>query len=191
MDRLKVFETELGYIKDEKIRKFTKAVLVEVVPEYFFKIPPSSTNKYHPMQTHIEGGLVIHTRMAVRIAMEMFNFMREEYKDHTKDCIISALILHDTQKNGTNPNNKYTVADHPLVAVNEIKKRKDICYILDEKTLQIILNGILCHMTKWNKDYRTKKEVLPLPTRGYQTFIGICDYIVSRKCISIDFNTGF
>jgi hypothetical protein len=191
MDRLEIFKTELGYIKDEKIREFTEKVLLEVVPDYFFKIPPSSTNKYHPAQTHVEGGLIIHTRMAVRIAMEMFDFSEKPYDNIKKDAIISALILHDTQKNGTNPLNKYTVADHPLVAVNEIKRRKDICSIIDKEILDYILNGILCHMTKWNKDYRSKKEVLPLPTKGYQTFIGMCDYIASRKCISIDFNTGF
>lgn len=187
MDRLELFETELNYIQNPKIKEFTERVLTEVVPDYFFKIPPSSTNKYHPKQTHVEGGLVIHTRMAVRMAVEMFDFLATSYSDQMKDCIISALILHDTQKNGTNPNSKYTVADHPLVAINEIKKREDICNILDEETLNKILDGILCHMTKWNTDYRSKKEVLPLPSKGYQNFIGMCDYIVSRKCIALDF----
>ena len=190
MDKLKIFETELGYIKDSKIREFTEKVLLEIAPDYFWKIPPSSTSKYHPAQTHVDGGLIIHARMAVRMATEMFDFMKESYSDDMKDCIISALILHDMEKNGTNPANKYTVADHPKVAVNEIKKRKDICDILDENLLTIILDGIMCHMTKWNKDYRSKKEVLPLPNKKYQTYIGMCDYIVSRKCIAIDFNVN-
>jgi hypothetical protein len=188
MDRLEIFKTELGYIKNTKIKEFTERVLLEVAPDYFFKIPPSSTNKYHPEQTHCEGGLTMHTRMAVRMAIEMFDFMKESYSDDMKDIIMSALILHDTFKNGTNLSNKYTVADHPLVAVNEIKKHTDICNILDENTLNLILDGILCHMTKWNTDYKTKKEVLPLPSKKYQTFIGMCDYIVSRRCIGIDFN---
>lgn len=188
MDRLEVFKTELGYIKNPKIREFTEKVLLEIVPDYFFVIQPSSTKKYHPPQTHVEGGLIIHTRMAVKMAMEMFDFKRKEYDDNMKDCIISALILHDTFKNG-NKNSKYTVADHPLVAVNEIKANKKVCSILDKETLNIILDGILCHMTKWNKDYRSKKEVLPLPSKTYQTFIGLCDYIVSRKCIAINLDT--
>lgn len=189
MNRLEIFKTELDYIKNPKIREFTEKVLVEIAPDYFFKIPPSSTNKYHPKQTHVEGGLVIHTRMGARMAMELFAFWKDGvYDDKMKDVIISALILHDLFKNGTNPNNKYTVADHPLVAVKEIKKRDDVCNILDKDTLNLILGGILCHMTKWNKDYKTKKEVLPKPTKSYQSVIGLCDYIVSRKCIAIDFN---
>ena len=188
MDRLEIFKTELGYIKNDKIKLFTQKVITEIIPDYFFIIEPSSTKKYHPPQTHVNGGLVIHTQMAVRMAIEMFGFMTKEYSEEMKDCIISALILHDTQKNGTNLANKYTVANHPLVAINEIKARKDICDILDENTLNIILDGILCHMTKWNKDYRSKKEVLPLPSKQYQKFIGMCDYIVSRTCIAINFN---
>jgi hypothetical protein len=188
-ERLELFKTELNYIKNPKIKEFTGKVLLEVVPDYFFKIPPSSTSKYHPKQTHVDGGLVIHTRMAVRMAIEMFDFMKESYSDNMKDCIVSALILHDTQKNGTNLANKYTVADHPLVAVNQIKARKNICSILDTEILNTILDGILCHMTKWNTDYRSKKEVLPLPSKKYQTYIGMCDYIVSRKCIAIDFDS--
>lgn len=187
IDRLKIFKIELEYIKNPKIKEFTEKVILEIIPDYFFKIPPSSTNKYHPPQTHCEGGLVIHTKMAVRIAIEMFDYMKKPYDDNIKDCIISALILHDTQKNGTNPLNKYTVADHPLVAVNQIKSRKDICSVLDKETLNIILDGILCHMTKWNTDYRTKKEILPLPTKAYQNYIGLCDYLSSRKCIAINF----
>ena len=47
MDRLEIFKTELAYIKNPKIREFTEKVLIKV-PEYFFTIPASSTNKYHP-----------------------------------------------------------------------------------------------------------------------------------------------
>jgi len=188
LDRLDIFKTELSYILNPKIKEFTKKVLLKIVPDYFFIIQPSSTKKYHPLQTHCDGGLVIHTKMAVRIAIEMFEFKKNPYTNDMKDCIISALILHDIYKNGTNPLNKYTVADHPMVAVNQIKLYKDICNILNEETLNTILDGIMCHMTKWNKDYKTKKEVLPLPTKSFQNYIGLCDYLASRKCIGINFD---
>ena len=42
-----VFNKELGYIKDERIRNSLKTML-NLLPEYFYQIPASSTGKYHP-----------------------------------------------------------------------------------------------------------------------------------------------
>ena len=71
MDRLEIFKTELNYIKNPKIKEFTEKVLLEV-PDYFFQIGASSTGKYHPSYTLGEGGLVNHTKAAVRIVIELF-----------------------------------------------------------------------------------------------------------------------
>jgi len=180
MEKYEVFNKELNYIKNAKIKEFTTEVL-KIVPDYFWEVPASSTFKYHPSPSREVGGLIYHTKSAVRFAVEMFGFHSMQSYDNTmQSIIISALILHDMAKSGI-PKTQYTVTEHPLIAANYIREHKDNKEILDK-----ILSGIETHMTEWNKDYKTGKEVLPLPTQGYQKYIGICDYLSSRKCMTLD-----
>ena len=67
-----IFKTELGYIKEDDIRE--KAIkVINMLPDYFFEVPASSTGKYHPSFSQGEGGLVRHTKAAVNIANELLN----------------------------------------------------------------------------------------------------------------------
>jgi hypothetical protein len=185
-DKLKVFEHELGQIKNENIKLFTFKML-EVVPSYFYEVAASSTGKYHPAYALGEGGLIRHTKAAVRIAKELLTLEMFKYNDDEKDAIISALILHDACKHGINKS-KYTITEHPLEIVKLIKQHKEICKLIDEKLLNIIIDCISTHMGQWTKDYKTKKEVLQKPKTGKQHFVHMCDYLASRKCIELNFN---
>ena len=42
-----MFTEELNYIEEARIREAAK-VLLDNLPDYFYKIPASSTGKYHP-----------------------------------------------------------------------------------------------------------------------------------------------
>jgi 23S rRNA maturation-related 3'-5' exoribonuclease YhaM len=184
-DKLKVFEYELKQIKNENIKLFTFKML-EVVPSYFYEVAASSTGKYHPAYALGEGGLIRHTKAAVRIAKELLTLEMFKYNDNEKDAIISALILHDACKHGINKS-KYTITEHPLEIVKLIKQHKEICQLIDEKLLNIIIDCISTHMGQWTKDYKTKREVLPKPKTGKQHFVHMCDYLASRKCIELNF----
>ena len=61
--------------------------LINLLPDYFFKIPASSTGKYHPKFAGTEHGLVKHTKVAVRIAHDLFE-INEMFTDKEKDLII-------------------------------------------------------------------------------------------------------
>ena len=76
MDKIEIFEKEINLIKNEQIKNFIRDFLKQV-PDYFFKTAASSTGKYHPSYALGEGGLVRHTKAAVRIAYELFriNFL--------------------------------------------------------------------------------------------------------------------
>ena len=65
------FNKEYTYIKNKKYRDNLK-IMVNLIPDYFFSVPASSTGKYHPSFSLGEGGLVRHTKFAVRIAYELF-----------------------------------------------------------------------------------------------------------------------
>lgn len=185
-DKIKIFEKELSFIKNDKIREFAEKA-IEKIPDYFFEVGASSTGKYHPSYALGDGGLRRHTQAAVRIAIELFRVDMFKYTEDEKDLIIVALILHDSRKSGEN-HSQYTLANHPVIAKESIENDEDLKNILTNEQLDIILNGILTHMGQWNQDFKTKEVLMPKPNNGYQNFIHWCDYLASRKCLEFNFD---
>ena len=68
--KTETFEQELSLIQDAERRLFVSRCL-ENVADYFFEVPASSTGKYHPEYSLGRGGLVRHTKAAVKIANNM------------------------------------------------------------------------------------------------------------------------
>ena len=84
----KYFEEELRYIKDKRIRE-NLVIMINKLPDYFFEVPASSTGKYHPTFSLGKGGLLRHTKAAVRIAVELFNDISiNNFNQNEKDLII-------------------------------------------------------------------------------------------------------
>jgi 23S rRNA maturation-related 3'-5' exoribonuclease YhaM len=178
---------EINFIKDEKIKKYVLHALI-IVPEYFFIIPASSSGKYHPSYALGDGGLVRHTKAAVRIANEMFRMEMYDltYTPEEKDLIIASLILHDTYTSGVHQS-QYTVTEHPIVAVEQFKNNMDLQEFLTDNQKNILYDCILHHMGQWVQDYKTKKEVLEKPQTKIAKFVHMCDYLASRKCLEFNF----
>lgn len=187
MDKLSYFTKEIDYIKDEK-RKEDLKYLINLLPDYFFDIPASSTGKYHPTFAKTKHGLLKHTKLAVRFAYELLcnNTIGCKFTDTEKDLIIMALVLHDGLKKG-DPEEKYTRIDHPLLISNLIMSHaKELSLDIDDT--RKMCSMIESHMGEWNYDYLTKKEVLPKPKNELERFVHMCDYLASRKCFDIKFN---
>lgn len=185
MEKQKVFETEYKYIKNKKYLDNLK-ILVELLPDYFFKIPASSTGKYHPRYATGEGGLVRHTKAAVRIAYELLTneIIGSVFTSDEKDLIIISLIMHDGLKLGLNEE-RYTRFDHPLVASKYIKDNKEKL-TLNEGEINFICSCIETHMGQFTVDYNNK-EVLKRPSNKYQKFVHMCDSLASKKFLQIEF----
>ena len=66
-EKTKVFEKELSYINNPRYKEGAQK-LISLLPDYFFEVPASSTGKYHPSFALGSGGLVRHTKVAVRFA---------------------------------------------------------------------------------------------------------------------------
>ena len=92
---------ELEYINSDRIKKACME-MIELLPDYFFEIPASSTGKYHPDYALGKGGLLRHTKAAVRIAYELLGdeCIGNKYTSNEKDLMIMALVLHDGLKSG-------------------------------------------------------------------------------------------
>lgn len=181
MNKLDNFTKELTFIRDTKIKEVTKN-LVEQLPDYFFKVAASSTGKYHPDYALGEGGLIRHTKAAVRIAEELFRMEMFAPLLPDKDCIIAALILHDGLKHGKNLG-VYTVADHPVQAAKFIEETCE-----DKEIGKKIADLVLTHMGQWNTDYKTNMVLMPKPSTKAQNFVHLCDYLASRKCLEFNFS---
>lgn len=179
-DKIKMFQSELNLIYDENIREQVRNGIAQI-DDYFFKIPASSTGKYHPAFALGDGGLVRHTKACVKIAVELLRLEMFQSLLQYNDIIISALIFHDCKKNGDGE--KYTKSDHPLLAceflVNNIYIGTSLCC----KIVPLIKS----HMGQWNTDFKTGKEILPKPLTPLQKFVHLCDYLASRKFLEIKF----
>lgn len=185
LNKTELLRAETSYIKDDRIRTSANT-LIELIPDYFFKEAASSTGKYHPSFSQGQGGLLRHTKAAVRIAKELLvtKTFGDDFTENEKDLIYIAIIMHDTVKRGNNE--KYTRFDHPLLSSKLIKDNKDKTELTTEE-VNLICSMIETHMGEWTKDYYGK-EILTTPTTKYQKFVHLCDYLSSKKFLDIKFD---
>ncbi len=186
MERLEVFKNELNYIKDSRVRN-SLIHMISVLPDYFFEVAAASTGKYHPDYAQGEGGLLRHSKAAMRIGYELLEnpAIGDKYKPVEKDLMLAALLIHDGLKLG-NPREKYTRFDHPILMADFVEKEKDNLEINDEER-QLMEDVIKTHMGVWTTDYNGNK-ILEKPKTKYQNFVHMCDFLASRKCILVPFD---
>ena len=179
------FKTEISYIKNEKYKENAK-ILINMLPDYFFEVAASSTGKYHPSFALGEGGLLRHTKVAVKIAKELLDdeSIGYMYSEKEKDLILISIIMHDGLKHGLTKE-KYTRFDHPILMANFIKDNKDKLTLTDEE-VDFISTLISSHMGPWTTNPYSE-VVLPKPNNKYQRFVHMCDFLASRKFLDIKF----
>ncbi len=185
MDREELFLDELGYIKDENYQEALLNI-INMLPEYWLEEPASSTGKYHPEYALGKGGLLRHSKAAMRIGYELLNnpCIGDKYTDREKDLILMSLLVHDGLKLGI-PQEKYTRFDHPILMGKFILDKKDEIG-LNLEDANFMNDVIKTHMGPWTTDY-DGNEVLEKPKTKYQNFVHMCDFLASRKCILVPF----
>ena len=181
------FKKELSYIKNNRIKN-SLITMINKLPNYFFEVPASSTGKYHPDFSLGEGGLLRHTKAAVRIAYELFNDSSlNNFTSDEKDLILFSLVLHDGLKSGQTKS-EYTLFEHPILMSNYIKECQDELELSKEE-IEFVCRCIETHMGPWTKNYKGE-EVLTAPKDKYQRFVHMCDYLASRKFLDIKFDNN-
>ena len=180
------FKKELEYIKDERVKK-SLIYMINKLPDYFFEVPASSTGKYHPPYAQNDGGLLRHTKAAVRIGYELLAdaCIGDKYKSIEKDLMLMALILHDGMKHGLT-HERYVRFDHPLIMADVLEKEKDNLELNNEE-IELVANCIRRHMGPYTTDYRGN-EVLEKPKTKYENFVHMCDCLASKKILVIPFD---
>lgn len=171
---------EINLIADSTLRQIITDFFEIRVPDYFFVIPASTTGKYHPQISLGQGGLVRHTKMAVRVAVDLLELSMWSGLLPMRDLIISALLIHDTFKCGE-PIIEHTIHEHPALAGD---KFKDFCelYIYAEDKIDQICRMVSSHMGQWNTN-KFSDVTLPKPSTPQEKFVHLCDFISSKKWI--------
>ena len=152
-------------ITHKEIRSFVTEAL-SYVPEEFFCLPASSSGKYHPTYSLGAGGLVRHTSAALYFAEELFPLYK--FTSRQQDYIRAALILHDTKKPSKT---------HPI----EVKFMLEPLRDKYPRQFDQIIPLIECHMGQW--DYYGK---FPQPKSSTERFVHLCDYLASRKAVTVE-----
>ena len=95
MNKEEMFLDELELISDEELSE-SLLKIIEMLPDYWFVEAASSTGKYHPSYALGEGGLLRHSKAAMRIGYELLSdpCIGDKYKNWEKDMhiVLSSLI---------------------------------------------------------------------------------------------------
>lgn len=204
--RIELFAPELSFMKNHAIRGFAEHCL-SLAPDYFFEVPASLSGEYHPRYALGHGGLVRHTRAAMRIFHDLVRAGIDTYYLYSQDCgdvmaredfqtifedeIYAALLLHDTWKNGLqmSADQSHSVFEHPLIAADFVRNQA-AAVGYDFKSAERIASAIESHMGKWCVS-RYSPVVLPPPQSGswQAQLVHLCDYLASRKTLEYNFST--
>ena len=185
MEKEEMFLDELSYISNEDYSD-SLLKIIEKLPDYWFHEAASSTGKYHPEYALGEGGLLRHSKAAIRIGYELLSnpAIGDKYTSREKDLMLMSLLVHDGLKLGVSKE-RYTRFDHPILMGKFIvDNREEIG--LSKEDAKFMNDVIKTHMGVWTKDYNGD-EVLEPPKTKYQNFVHMCDFLASRKCIIVPF----
>lgn len=180
-EKISTFKSELNRIFDKKIQEFTRLCLSQA-PDYVFEnCPSSSSGKYHPVDELCEDGTIIHTKKVFTLAYEMVKAMDCE---SNRDIILSACILHDIRKYGTE-NSGHTVKDHGSHAVALIDEVQDATQLLTKDQHRIIRNCVGYHYGPWTEDTAWKKKMTLYTPEELVVFLS--DFTVSKRFIHTNY----
>lgn len=145
---------QIKEIKDTQLREQVIQIFQNHCPEYFWKIPASSSGKYHPRDTRGKHGLWLHCMRA----FEAFEGLSASYKEQGKiteqeqDYGRAAILLHDLFKQGLPPRDQHhSTDDHDKVCRNYLEQKTELP--------EPILECIDSHNGPW---YEGKTPEIPL-----------------------------
>lgn len=157
-----------SFFHSEELKDFVERAYRTCVPLDFFIQPASMSGRYHPGYELGVGGLVRHTKAAMIMAKALFPLYH--FTEKEEDLILAALALHDIAK----PSKL-----HPI----EVKAILDPMMEDHYSTIERVIPLIESHMGQWDQFGK-----LPQPQSSLQKFVHLCDYLASRKFVSIDIN---
>lgn len=183
-----IFKPMIETFVDNDIKRFAEKCL-DIVPDYFYHVPASSSGKYHPAYALGEGGLARHTLALLKILKYILDlqYMGSIFSEREEQLMLVAGMMHDTFKSGAQEEyekSKHTKFNHPILAANAVRGIKGI---IAKSEVEFCAHCIESHMGQWNEDKRSGWK-LPKPSDIPQFMVHLADYLASRKDIIVTFD---
>lgn len=178
----KLFESVLKDFETDFYREYCRE-MIEQMEDYLFKVPSSSSKKYHNKTQNQAGGQFYHVLMASKICNHILNleYIRKILTgEERRDAIRCAVILHDAKKYGSG---NHTVHDHPILAAQWIVETN----VEHSPSLDVrgwIGKLVSTHMGQWRTNKKSK-TVLPGIESFDQFIVHLCDYLASRSDLDL------
>jgi len=188
----RVFAKELAYIREECVRKFVVRAFDSLCPEYFWVIA-SSQRCHHPRKCQSPGGLVRHTKLAVRFGRSFMEMWPDPPKE-AHDEVIAALLLHDMYKRGGSIDERKSFKTHEearrshgIYCANMLRQAweddGELRATIPAERARRIITAVRDHMGKWTKGFvRSQEDIENNLQRQHIVCITthIADYASSR-----------
>lgn len=178
MSKTDVFKSVLDRFETESLKAYCMD-MINLMPDYHFSMPSSTSLKYHNATQCQPGGQSYHVIMVATIMNYILNLecMKTKYPDPIqRDSLRVAAILHDAQKT---EGGKHTTHTHPLAARRWIEET-NVDHDIDARLKKYIGRLIASHSGEWSTSNKSD-VILPRPERDDQMLVHICDILGSRS----------
>lgn len=184
----KIFGEEMDLLSDT-LREVVELVFEHLCPSYFWTAAATSTGKHHPKISQGPGGLVSHTKLAVRFGSDLLTVMMPNTSRENRDSVIAALILHDLRKFVDSPNKMLpgsTYMHGELLATQIRALLKSIEHDMSSDFYNMII-AIKLHMGQWSVTNPLYYNYANGTQQKICDCVHMADYIASRKTLDLDF----
>jgi hypothetical protein len=174
-----VFKKELSWFTHQPILNHVRDMFRLLCPEYFWYIP-ASVKGHHPPICQNRGGVVHHTKLAMRFAKEFCDMWALEMNEEEANSILAATLLHDMLKRGRTDNELETFHSHKEATRAHGRYCADRIIELGcaEPWEWEIARGVALHMGRWTWEI-TEPEKEELKYTVVRT-VHAADYAASR-----------
>jgi uncharacterized protein (DUF3820 family) len=184
MNKKAVFKELLDKFETEKMRLYCED-MIELIPDYIFTIPSSTSIRFHNATQCKPHGQVYHIVMFGKIMNYLLDLKCNQEKFSSpiqRDAMRCIPIFHDALKCGFEQT-EYSVHDHPMLAgkwVRDTKVEHDIEDGIKERIAR------MCE--RHSGSFTTSKYsdvVLPEPENEMEILCHECDVLSSRSDLDI------
>lgn len=184
MNKKAVFKELLDKFETEEMRLYCED-MIELIPDYIFTMPSSTTGKFHNKTQCQPHGQIYHIVMFGTIMNYLLALKcnQEKFKSPIqRDAMRCVPIFHDAVKCGWN-GSMYTVHEHPILAGQWVRETK-VEHDIDDKIKERIACMCERHSGEWTSSKRSK-IVLPEPENEMEILCHECDILSSRSDIDM------
>lgn len=183
-----VFNSVLNEFETAELKEYCMDMIDEI-SDTIFKIPSSTSLKYHNATQCQPGGQSYHVLMAGTILNYILGleYIKNKFpKPKQRDCFRTAILLHDALKIG-DESTQYTVHEHPILAGKWVETTA-VEHDIDEKLKKYISRLIQSHSGEWTTSNKSN-TILPSVENDEQFLIHLCDYLASRNNLDMIYNS--